>query len=251
MWKFLHKLASPPHFYRLARIMIPWLAAPGYLLIIYGVFVGLFVAPAYPVDQGVSARIIYTHVASAYLSMMGYMIMAVAGGIGYIWRMKLAHAVAASAAPLGASFTFLALVTGSIWGRPTWGTYWEWSDPRLVSELLLLFLYFGYMALRSAIDDTAKADKASAILALVGAVNIPIIHYSVYFLNSIHQTSSLAKAGGPSIDADMLPPLFAMIIGFTLVYGSLLLRRVRSEVLFRECRTNWVKELILSPGGKS
>jgi heme exporter protein C len=251
MWKFLHKLASPPHFYRIAKIMIPWLAVPGYLLIVYGVFVGLFVAPAYPVDQGVSARIIYVHVASAYLSMMGYMIMAVAGGIGYIWRMKLAHAVAASAAPLGASFTFLALVTGSIWGRPTWGTYWEWSDPRLVSELILLFLYFGYMALRSAIDDTAKADKASAILALVGAVNIPIIHYSVYFLNSIHQTSSLAKADGPSIDADMLPPLFAMIIGFTLVYGSLLLRRVRSEVLFRERRTNWVKDMILSPGGQS
>ena len=251
MWKFLHKLASPPHFYRIAKIMIPWLAVPGYLLIVYGVFVGLFVAPAYPVDQGVTARIIYVHVASAYLSMMGYMIMAVAGAIGYIWRMKLAHAVAASAAPLGASFTFLALVTGSIWGRPTWGTYWEWSDPRLVSELILLFLYFGYMALRSAIDDIAKADKASAILALVGAVNIPIIHYSVYFLNSIHQKSSLAREGGPSIDADMLPPLFAMIIGFTLVYGSLLLRRVRSEVLFRERRTNWVKEMILSPGGKS
>ena len=164
MWKFLHKLASPPHFYRIAKIMIPWLAVPGYLLIVYGVFVGLFVAPAYPVDQGVTARIIYVHVASAYLSMMGYMIMAVAGASGYIWRMKLAHAVAASAAPLGASFTFLALVTGSIWGRPTWGTYWEWSDPRLVSELILLFLYFGYMALRSAIDDIAKADKASAIL---------------------------------------------------------------------------------------
>ena len=251
MWKFLHKWASPPHFFRLAKTMIPWLAVPGYLLILYGTFVGLFIAPAYPVDQGVSARIIYVHVPSAYLSMMGYMVMAVAGGIGFIWRIKLAHAVAASAAPLGASFTFLALATGSIWGRPTWGSYWEWSDPRMVSELILLFLYFGYMALRSAIDDIAKADKASAVLALVGAVNIPIIHYSVYFLNSIHQKSSLVKAGGPSIDADMLPPLFAMIIGFTLVYGALLLRRVRSEVLFRERRTNWVRELILSPGGQA
>ena len=165
MWKWFHKLASPPHFYRLAATLIPWLAVPGLLLIAYGTYAGLFVAPA-DYQQGDAFRIIYVHVPSAYLSMMAYMMMAIGGGIGLIWRMKLAHAVGAAAAPLGAAFTFLALVTGSIWGRPMWGTWWEWGDPRLTSELILLFLYFGYMALRSSIDDTNKADKASAVLAL-------------------------------------------------------------------------------------
>ena len=178
MWKFLHKLASPPHFYALAKSMTTWFAVPGYLLILYGLFAGLFLAPP-DYQQGDAFRIIYVHVPSAYLSMMAYMVMAIAGGIGLIWRMKLAHAVAASAAPLGAAYTFLALASGSIWGRPMWGTWWEWGDPRLTSELILLFLYFGYMALRSAIDDTARADRASAVLAVVGAVNVPIIHFSV------------------------------------------------------------------------
>ena len=178
MWKFLHKLASPPHFYRIAEKMIPWFALPAFILIAYGTYAGLFVAPP-DYQQKDAFRIIYVHVPSAYLSMMAYMIMAISAGIGLIWRMKLAHAVAAAAAPLGAWFTFLALATGSIWGRPMWGTWWEWGDPRLTSELVMLFLYFGYMALRNAIDDTAKADKASGVLALVGAVNVPIIHFSV------------------------------------------------------------------------
>jgi heme exporter protein C len=171
--------------------------------------------------------------------------MAIAGGIGLIWRMKLAHAVAAAAAPIGASFTFLALATGSIWGRPMWGTWWEWGDPRLMSELVLLFLYIGYMALRSAIDDTARADKSSAVLALVGAVNVPIIHYSVEWWTSLHQTSTLLDEGGPAMDPAMLYPLLANILGFTLVFGSLLLKRVRSEVLQRERRTRWVRDLVL------
>ena len=174
--------------------------------------------------------------------------MAVSAAIGLIWRIKLSHAVAAAAAPLGAWFTFLALATGSIWGRPMWGTWWEWGDPRLTSELIMLFLYFGYMALRSAIDDTAKADKASAVLALVGAVNVPIIHFSVEWWSSLHQGPTLVKAGGPAMDAAMLYPLLAMIFGFTFLFGGLLLRRVRAEVLFRERRTRWVRELILSGG---
>jgi len=186
MWKFLHKMASPPHFYQLAKTLMPWFAVPGYMLIAYGAFAGLFIAPP-DYQQSDAFRIIYVHVPAAYLSMMGYMIMAVAGGIGLIWRMKLAHAVAAAVAPLGAAFTFLALVTGSVWGKPMWGTWWEWGDPRLTSELILLFLYFGYMALRSSIDDVAKADKASAVLALVGAVNVPIIHFSVEWWSSLHQ----------------------------------------------------------------
>ncbi len=245
MWTFFHKLASPPHFYALAATLIPWLALPGYALLAYGTYAGLFVAPP-DYQQGDAFRIIYVHVPAAYLSMMAYMIMAIAGGIGLIWRMKLAHAVAASAAPLGASFTFLALATGSIWGRPMWGTWWEWGDPRLMSELILLFLYFGYMALRGAIDDTAKADKASAVLALVGAVNVPIIHFSVEWWSSLHQGPTLVREGGPAIDPAMLYPLLAMILGFTLVFGAMLLRRVRTEVLRRERRTRWVRELVLA-----
>ena len=250
MWTFLHKLASPPHFYGLANSLVPWFALPGYLLIAFGAFAGLFVAPP-DYQQGDAFRIIYVHVPAAYLSMMAYMLMAVAGGIGLIWRMKLAHAVAAAAAPLGAAFTFLALVTGSIWGRPMWGTWWEWGDPRLTSELILLFLYFGYMALRSAIDDVAKADKASAVLALVGAVNVPVIHFSVEWWSSLHQGPTLIKEGGPAMDTAMLYPLLAMIFGFTFVFGAQLLRRVRTEVLYRERRTRWVREMVLSPEGES
>ncbi len=243
MWKIFHRLASPPHFYGLAERMIPWFAMPGLLLIGYGAYAGLFVAPA-DYQQGDAFRIIYVHVPAAYLSMMAYMIMAISAGIGLIWRMKLAHAVAAAAAPLGAWFTFLALATGAIWGRPMWGTWWEWGDPRLTSELVLLFLYFGYMALRSAIDEIAKADRASAVLALVGAVNVPIIHFSVEWWSSLHQGPTLIRKGGPAIDAAMLYPLLAMIIGFTLVFGALLLRRVRTEVLYRERRKRWVFNLI-------
>lgn len=249
MWKFLHRLASPPHFYHIAANLIPWIAMPGLLLIAYGAYAGLFVAPP-DYQQGDAFRIIYVHVPAAYLSMMAYMVMAVSAGIGLIWRIKLAHAVAAAVAPLGAWFTFLALATGSIWGRPMWGTWWEWGDPRLTSELVLLFLYFGYMALRSAIDSTSKADRASAVLALVGAVNVPIIHFSVEWWSSLHQGPTLVRQGGPAMDTGMLYPLLAMILGFTLIFGAILLRRVRAEVLFRERHKRWVRDLILSGKGK-
>ncbi len=248
MWTFFHKLASPPHFYDLAAKFIPWLASAGVLLCAWGVYAGLFLAPP-DYQQGDAFRIIYVHVPAAYLSLMAYSIMAVAAGIGLIWRMKLAHAVAAGAAPLGAWFTFLALATGSIWGRPMWGTWWEWGDPRLTSELILLFLYLGYMALRAAIDDGAKADRASAVLALVGAVNVPIIHFSVEWWSSLHQGPTLIREGGPAIEANMLYPLLAMIFGFTFLFGALLLMRVRTEVLFRERRAKWVQRLAAEATG--
>ena len=244
MWTFFHKLASPPHFYRIAAYWIPWFGGIGVALIAYGVYAGLFIAPP-DYQQGDAFRIIYVHVPAAYLSLMAYSIMAIAAGIGLIWRMKLAHAVAASAAPIGAWFTFLALATGSIWGRPMWGTWWEWGDPRLTSELIMLFLYFGYMALRAAIDDITKADKASAVLALVGAVNVPIIHYSVEWWSSLHQGPTLVREGGPAIEADMLWPLLANIFGFTLFFGAVLLARVRTEVLERERRAGWVRKMML------
>jgi len=243
MWKFLHKLASPPHFYDLSAKMIPWFAILGAIFVTYGTIAGLFFAPA-DYQQGDAFRIIYVHVPAAYLSMMAYMTMAISAGIGLIWRIKLSHAVAAAAAPLGAWFTFLALATGMIWGRPMWGTWWEWGDPRMMSELIMLFLYFGYMALRAAIDDTVKADKASAVLAMVGAVNIPIIHFSVEWWNSLHQGPTLLREGGPAMPTEMLYPLLAMILGFTLIFGALLLGRVRTEVLFRERRSRWVRNLV-------
>ena len=249
MWKLFHQFASPPHFYRLAEALIPWFLVPGLMLVAYGVYAGLFVAPP-DYQQGDAFRIIYVHVPSAYLSLMAYMTMAVSAAIGLIWRIKLAHAVAAAAAPIGAAFTFLALATGSIWGRPMWGTWWEWGDPRLTSELVMLFLYFGYMALRGAIDDTAKADRASAVLAMVGAVNVPIIHFSVEWWSSLHQGPTLIREGGPSIDPAMLYPLLAMIFGFTFIFGAMLLRRVRTEVLYRERRTRWVRDLVLATTGQ-
>ena len=245
MWKFFHQLASPPHFYRIAPGFIGWFAAVGLILTVWGTYSGLFQAPI-DYQQKDAFRIIYVHVPAAYLSMMAYAIMAGAAGVGLIWRMKLAHAVAAGAAPLGAWFTFVALATGSIWGRPMWGTWWEWGDPRLTSELLMLFLYFGYLALRSAIDDIAKADKASAVLALVGAVNIPVIHYSVTWWTSLHQGQTVMAGKMPP---DMLNPLLINILGFTLLFGALLLYRVRTEVLFRERRSKWVKTLLLPESG--
>jgi len=250
MWKFVHKLASPPHFYSLAPKLVPWFTVPGLLLVAYGVYAGLFLAPT-DYQQGDAFRIIYVHVPSAYLSMLAYMTMAISAAIGLIWRIKLSHAVAAAAAPLGAWFTFLALATGSIWGRPMWGTWWEWGDPRLTSELIMLFVYFGYMALRAAIDDTAKADKASAVLALVGAVNVPIIHFSVEWWSSLHQGATLMRKDGPAMDASMLYPLLAMILAFTFLFGALLMRRIRTEVLYRERRTRWVKEMVFSKGGQN
>ena len=244
MWTFFHKLASPPHVYRIAAAFVPWFAVIGLALVGYGTIAGLFFAPS-DYQQGDAFRIIYVHVPTAYLSMMAYCIMAIAAGIGLIWRMKLAHAVAAATAPLGAWFTFLALATGSIWGRPMWGTWWEWGDPRLTSQLIMLFLYIGYMALRSAIDDIGKADTASAVLALVGAINVPIIHFSVEWWSSLHQGPTLIREGGPAIEPDMLYPLLGNIFGFTFLFGALVLMRVRTEVLQRERRSRWVRNMIL------
>ena len=245
MWKFFHQLASPPYLYGFAGKAIPWFAIPAFVLLIVGGWLGLFDAPP-DYQQGDAFRIIYVHVPAAYLSMATYSLMAVASAIGLIWRIKLAHAVAASAAPVGASFTFLALVTGSIWGRPMWGTWWEWGDPRLTSELILLFLYFGYMALRASINDIGKADKASALLAIVGIVNIPIIHYSVEWWSSLHQGATLVREGGPAMPASMLIPLLIMILAFTLFLGAVLCQRVRGEILRRERNSRWTRRVLSS-----
>jgi heme exporter protein C len=171
--------------------------------------------------------------------MMAYAVMAVGGAIGFIWRIKVAHAVAVSAAPIGVSFTACALATGAIWGRPTWGTYWQWTDPRIMSETLLLFLFLGYMALRAAFDDRDKADRVSAILAVVGVVNLPVIKYSVEWWNSLHQGPSIGL-GSSSIAPQMLTPFLVMVAGFTLLFYWLLLNVLRGEIVEREQDAKWL-----------
>ncbi len=236
-------MVSPRYFYHISTTIIPWFILPAIVLMIFGAINGLFIAPP-DYQQGDAYRIIYVHVPSAYISMLAYSLMAITSLIALIWRIKLAHAITVSAAPLGAWFTFLALITGSIWGKPMWGTWWEWGDPRLTSELLMLFLYLGYMALRSSIIDENKADQLSSILILVGAINIPIIHFSVEWWSSLHQTSTLLKIDGPAIATSMLVPLLSMIIGLSLYFGALLLIRTRAEVLLRNRRSKWVNELL-------
>ncbi len=241
MMTFFHKLASPPHFYRLAGSLTPWFGWAALAFILYGLYGGLVLAPP-DYQQKDAFRIIYVHVPSAYMSLFVYVTMATAAAVGLIWRIKLAHAVAASCAPLGASFTFLALATGSIWGKPMWGAWWAW-DARLTSELILLFLYVGYIVLRSAIDDVRQADRASAVLAIVGVVNVPIIHFSVEWWQSLHQGPTISKLGAPSITTDMLTPLLVMIVGYTLYFAAVLFVRLRSEILLRERNAHWVTEL--------
>src|SRR6202050_2582276 len=241
-WTWFHRLASPPHVYALAARLTPWLAWPATLLIVGGLYGGLVLAPP-DYQQGDDFRIIYVHAPSAWMSLMVYVTMASAAAIALIWRMKVAHAVAASCAPIGASFTLAALVTGSLWGRKMWGTYWEW-DPRLTSELILLFLYIGYMALRSAIEDLQRADRASALLAIVGVVNVPIIHYSVIWWNSLHQAPSVMKFGKPTMATSMLVPLLLMWAGFTALFVALLLTRARGEVLRRERHARWTVDAV-------
>ena len=241
-WTWFHKLASPPHAYRIAGRLAPWFGWPAFVLIAVGLFGGLVLAPA-DYQQGDAFRIVYVHAPSAWLSMLVYGTMAAAAAIGLIWRIKLAHAVAAASAPIGASFTVLALATGSIWGKPMWGTWWVW-DARLTSELLLLFLYAGVMALRSSMDDRDRADRASALLAIVGVVNLPIIHYSVNWWNTLHQASTLTKIGKPSMAGGMLWPLLTMLLGFTLYFGAVLLVRLRGEILLRERDASWLRTVL-------
>lgn len=242
-WTWFHKLGSPPHVYALAARLTPWFAWPAAALIVAGLYGGLVLAPP-DYQQRDAFRIVYVHAPSAWMSLMVYTTMALAAAIGLIWRIKVSHAVAASCAPIGASFAVAALVTGSLWGRPMWGTYWEW-DPRLTSELILLFLYLGYMGLRSSFDDVTRADRTSAVLAIVGIVNVPIIHYSVVWWNSLHQTATVMQIAKPAMPAAMLIPLLMMLLGFTLLFFSLLLIRLRGEILRRERSASWIRQAVL------
>ncbi len=227
--------------YGFARRWAPWfggLAAIGILVALYG---GLVLAPA-DYQQKDAFRIVYVHAPSAMLSLAIYTTMAIAAAVGLIWRIKVAHAAAAACAPIGAWFTVVTLGTGMLWGKPMWGTYWAW-DPRLTSELVLLFLYFGYMGLRAAIEDPQKADKASAVLAIVGIVNVPIIRFSVNWWNSLHQPAT-RLLGESDMDWSMKWPLLLMFIAFLLYFGAVMLVRLRAELLRRERNASWVREVL-------
>ena len=244
MWTWFYKLASPPHVFGIAAAFVPWLLSAAALALGYGVIAGLAIAPL-DYQQGDAFRMIYVHVPSALLSLTVYTVMAAASAVALIWRIKVGHAVAAASAPIGASFTLAALVTGSLWGRPMWGTYWAW-DPRLTSELILLFLYVGVMSLRSAFEDPALGDRAAALLAVVGVVNVPIVHFSVVWWNSLHQGATIVRLGPPKMPASMLWPLLAMWLGFMLFYGAVLCMRLQGELLNRERQALWVREAIKS-----
>ncbi|MCZ6487514.1 MAG: heme ABC transporter permease [Gammaproteobacteria bacterium] len=220
---------------------MPWLASIFLVLLLTGLYGGLVLAPP-DYQQGDSYRIIFIHVPSAWMSLFIYVVMAFCGVVTVVWRMKLAEVILISSAPIGASFTFLALVTGSLWGKPMWGTWWVW-DARLTSELILLFLYLGVIGLHGAIEDKRVAARAVAILAIVGVVNIPIIHYSVEWWNSLHQGPTVTKFDKPSIHWSMLLPLLLMALAFQVYYVLALFQRCRAELLLRERNSKWVQEL--------
>ncbi len=239
--KWFHMLGSPVWFYRFSGKALPWLWALFLLLLIPGLYGGLVTAPA-DYQQGDSFRIIYVHVPAAWMSMFIYVVMAVSGAISLIWRMKMADIVMISSAPIGAAFTFIALVTGSLWGKPMWGAWWVW-DARLTSELILLFLYLGIIALYESMEDRRTAGRAVAILAIVGLVNIPIIHFSVEWWNTLHQGSTVSKFAKPSIATSMLIPLLLMAFAFKVYYVIALFMRARAELIEREYNRGWVKKL--------
>ena len=235
------KFASPQSFYPLAGRMIPWFAALAALLAAAGLWIGFFVAPT-DAQQGESYRIIFVHVPASWMSMFLYVVMAAWAGLGLAFNTRLSAMMAHAIAPTGAMFAFLSLWTGALWGRPTWGTYWVW-DARLTSELVLFFLYLGYMALHAAIDDPRRGDRASAVLALVGVVNVPIIYFSVQWWNTLHQGASVSLTRAPSMATTMLTGMLVMALAFWMYSIAAALARVRAIMLEREAHMQWAHEL--------
>lgn len=241
-WTWFHRLGSPRWFYQKTQRWLPWLSVITLSLLIIGLVWGLAFAPQ-DAKQGNSFRIIYLHVPASVVALAGYYIMAIAGAVGLVWRIKLSYMMMRSAAPIGAALTFIALVTGAIWGKPTWGAYWVW-DARITSMLILLFLYLGVMALRYTYSSNEAADKASAILSLVGMVNVPIIYKSVDWWQTLHQPATIKLTSAPSMHPDMFMPLVVMIVGFYAFYTLSLVLYARAEILRREYRASWVKQLV-------
>ena len=230
----MHRFANPARFTRLADAILPWSLLATVGLLGAGLYLGLFASPA-DYQQGETVRIMYVHVPAAWMAMFVYTVVAGASATALIWRHPLAHIAAKAAAPLGAGFTFLALATGSLWGKPMWGTWWVW-DARLTSVLILFFLYLGHIALSNAFDDPQRGRKAAAVLALVGFVNVPIIKFSVDWWNTLHQPASLTRLDSPAIDPTMLWPLLAMGAGYMTFFLTLQLLRMKSELLAARVR---------------
>lgn len=239
---FNQKFLSPKLFYATSTVLLPWLIVAFLLLFGYGLVTGLFFAPA-DYQQGDGFRIMYVHVPSAFTAMAIYLVMASCALLTLVWRVKIAAICMSCSAPIGAWFTFLALVTGSIWGKPMWGTWWIW-DARLTSVLILLFLYLGFIALQSMVLEQQNRDRLGAVLALIGVINLPIIHYSVVWWNTLHQGPSISQLKAPTIAPAMLYPLLAMIAAFLFFYGIILLLRMRNQILLREIKSQWVKEVL-------
>ncbi len=238
----LKDFSSLQYSYRQAGRLLPWVLGSGLVLLAIGLYWGLYAAPP-DYQQGEAYRIIYMHVPAAWLSLFAYVVMAAAGLGAVVWRVKLAEIVCAESAPIGASFTALALITGMLWGKPMWGAYWVW-DARLTSELILLFLYFGVIALHSAIADPRKAARAAGLLSMIGAVNIPIIHYSVVWWNTLHQGATVTRFDAPAAHVTILLPLLFMAGVFMLLYFAMLLARVRGAIAVRSRDSRWFAELL-------
>lgn len=224
----MHAFANPARFLKIARPATPWCLWPGLLLIAAGVLGGLFVTPP-DYLQGETVRILYVHVPSAWLGMGGWSGLAIAAVLQLVWRHPLSAVAGRAIAPVGATFTFVCLATGSIWGRPTWGTWWEW-DGRLTSMLILLFLYLGYIGLAAAERERGSEGRMAALFALVGAVNLPIIHFSVQWWRTLHQGETIRLTGGSTIAGEMLWPLPLTLLGFTLLFAAIVLMRMRAEL---------------------
>ncbi len=236
--------AAPQRFYRLAGQLLPWCFMLASLLAIWGLYIGLWLAPT-DAQQGEAYRIIFVHVPVAWMSMVVYLAMAGWAGVGLVFNSRLASMMACALAPTGALMTFLALWTGALWGKPTWGAWWVW-DARLTSELVLLFLYIGFMSLHAAIDDPRRADRAAGLLALVGVVNVPIIYFSVKWWNTLHQGASVSLTKSPSMASTMLLGMLVMALACWAYCIAAALLRVRSIILEREAHTAWVQDLARS-----
>jgi len=228
----MHRFANPARFQRLSVRVQPWLAWGAGLCLVVGFYLALVRSPP-DYQQGEAVRIMYIHVPAAWMALFVYTSMAVAAAVGLVWKHPLADLYAKAAAPLGAAFTALCLITGSLWGKPMWGTWWVW-DARLTSVLILFFLYLGYLALIHAFDDPDRGLRAGNLLLLVGIVNVPVIKFSVDWWNTLHQPASVSRMGSPTMVADMLIPLLVMAVGFTLYYGVLVLMRLDAELLARK-----------------
>lgn len=235
------KYSSPQTFYPLAGKMIPWFAWLATIFAVVGLYISFAIAPT-DFQQGEAYRIIFVHVPAAWMSMLIYIVMAAWAALGLVLNARLSAMMAQALAPTGAIFTLIALVTGSLWGKPMWGTWWVW-DARLTSELILLFLYLGFIALQSSIDDTRRADRAGALLALVGVVNVPIIYFSVKWWNTLHQGSTISMGAAPKMVTTMLIGMLLMAFAFWMYTIAVALMRVRCIMLERERSSDWVKAM--------